>query len=286
MLSFLPLLRPFFFFFLLFSRGLNFHPWYKKTSSSPSCVFNGSNLCSLQPFSPSELMWDTWGNAGWVEANHLSFEKEKKRKVSVRNFLITADSEVVTNDKESGHEAMKKSSLAPMKISLHLRRELDTTHEFVHQNWASGVSKLCGGFWVTERSPERKMNERHAITMTAAGFFLPQKNGGGFLFFGAWLFCLTHPVIYQQSWVYAKSLVWKLLLSLRRRVAVKPQSALSARGGTFSLMIFLLQDPFCQCWTVSVTLANEWTPSCDTVFNIHRVGGRRRKWSMCHRARN
>lgn len=107
-----------------------------------------------------------------------------------------------------------------------------------------------------------------------------------FFFFGAWLFCLTHPVIYQQSWVYAKSLVWKLLLSLRRRVAVKPQSALSARGGTFSLMIFLLQDPFCQCWTVSVTLANEWTPSCDTVFNIHRVGGRRRKWSMCHRARN
>lgn len=106
-----------FFFFLLFSRGLNFHPWYKKTSSSPSCVFNSSNLCSLQPFSPSELMWDTWGNAGWVEANHLSFEKEKKRKVSVRNFLITADSEVVTNDKESGHEAMKKASLAPMKIS-------------------------------------------------------------------------------------------------------------------------------------------------------------------------
>lgn len=104
----------------------------------------------------------------------MSFEKEKKRKVSVRNFLIRADSEVVTNDKESGHEAMKKSSLAPMKISLHLRRELDTTHEFVHQNWASGVSKLCGGLWVTEKSPERKMNERHAITMTAAGFVSPQ----------------------------------------------------------------------------------------------------------------
>lgn len=88
---------------------------------------------------------------------------------------------------------------------------------------------------MTEKSPERKMNERHAITMTAAGFFSPQKNGGGFFFFWCMTFLFNSPCNLSAELSLCKKFGVKIIIVTTSRCS--SQTAVSTfcqRGNVFA----------------------------------------------------